>query len=570
MSRDEHVDEATAANILKAQTYKGITPDNRVVKERNFAELLERGIKEYPDKTYLIYYNDKGARSEYTYGRFNELVNRVADFMTGSLDLKRGDRISTVMFNHPETIAVYFAIWKLGGCVAPCNAGEDDDRIKFTIENSNAKVVFVREEYFERVSPMKKEIQCVEHMVGVGEKDFSDQGFFNFSAEIEKGSPEFTVAEEAELDDEALIIYTSGTTGPPKGVVLNQYNILADCRGMARWHDMTPDRRMMCVLPVHHVNGLIVTHCTPLYVGSSVVLNQRFQTKSFWERIERERVSLASVVPTLLEFLYMENEDISGRDLSEFRHILCGAGPLTVDLATRFEERFKQKIVHGYGLSETTCYSCFIPYDLDDRNHNRWMRDYGYPAIGIAIEPNEMAIHNDNGEEVAEDVRGEIVLRGHNIMKYYYKRPDANLDTFKFGWFRSGDEGFFKYDDKGNKYFFITGRLKELIIRGGINLSPFEIDEALMSIPGVKCGLAVGFDNKFYGEEVGAYVQLEEGSDLTGKDIMAKCREKLSFTKTPKVVIFGDDIPVTSTGKYQRNKLKGLFKQWESEQFREK
>ncbi|HZP82134.1 MAG TPA: fatty acid--CoA ligase family protein, partial [Chthonomonadaceae bacterium] len=169
-----------------------------------------------------------------------------------------------------------------------------------------------------------------------------------------------------------------------------------------------------------------------------------------------------------------------------------------------------------------------------------------------------------------EDARGEIVARGYNVMKYYFKRLDANRDTFAHGWFRSGDEGFYRTGTDGRAYFFITGRLKELIIRGGINYAPFDIDEALNAIPGVKAAMAVGFENRYYGEEVGAYVQLEAGAQLTEAEILRACREKLPFAKCPKVVVFGDTFPVTSTGKYQRNKLKPLFVQWKETQFREK
>jgi long-chain acyl-CoA synthetase len=153
-------------------------------------------------------------------------------------------------------------------------------------------------------------------------------------------------------------------------------------------------------------------------------------------------------------------------------------------------------------------------------------------------------------------------------MKYYDNNDEANEKTFSYGWFRSGDEGFYELDEHGRKYFFITGRLKELIIRGGVNLSPLEIDEVINRCPGVKSGIAVGFENDFYGEEVGAYVQKAEGSEITEKEVIEHCLKHLPFAKIPKVVIFGNDIPVTSTGKYQRNKCKPLFAEYRAKQFR--
>lgn len=197
------------------------------------------------------------------------------------------------------------------------------------------------------------------------------------------------------------------------------------------------------------------------------------------------------------------------------------------------------------------------------------MGEYGYPSIGIALDVNEMDIHTPDGKSVNEGERGEIVIRGVNVMKGYYRNEQANEHTFLNGWFRSGDEGFYSLDEAGRRYYFITGRLKELIIRGGVNLAPLEIDEIINRATGVKAGLAIGFENDWYGEEVGAYVQLKEGAEPNQDAIIAFCRKHLPFSKSPKVVVFGDDIPVTSTGKYQRNKLVHLFKEWKEKQFKE-
>ncbi len=338
----------------------------------------------------------------------------------------------------------------------------------------------------------------------------------------------------------------------------------------------------MNVLPIHHVNGIIVTLITPLYIGGSVVLNRQYQSSTFWARIAQEMVNVVSVVPTLLQFSceFAEHQQAAGKSiwgegvsreqLEPFRHVICGAGTLAVALAKRFEDQFGFPVLHGYGLSETTCYSCYLPIDLDWASHQNWMQHYGYPSIGCPINGNEMAIFDSagSGQQLGPGERGEICIRGHNVMKYYYQRPDANRETFKFGWFRSGDEGFYELDDRGRQFFFITGRLKELINRGGVKFSPFDIEEVLLGIPGVKVGLAVAFENDYYGEEVGAYIVLDEGTALTEATVLANCREHMSFEKSPKVVVFGTDIPVTTTGKYQRLKLRDRFSQWKSIQFR--
>jgi long-chain acyl-CoA synthetase len=356
----------------------------------------------------------------------------------------------------------------------------------------------------------------------------------------------------------------------PKGVVLVQYNLLVDAMAIAEWHRLSEDQRMMCVLPIHHVNGTVVTLMTPLCAGGSVVLNQRFHPDKFFERISIEKVTVVSVVPTLLQFLLHAKIQTDAYKLGQFRHIVCGAGPLTVELALKFEHVFNIPVIHGYGLSETTCYSCFLPIDLTTSERHFWLSRHGFPSIGVPLPVNDMAIHDVHGNEVLEGVRGEIVIKGHNVMKHYFQNPKANEDAFSHGWFRSGDEGFFQQDDQGRKFFFITGRIKEIIIRGGVNISPFEIDEVLMAMPGIQAGIAVAFDNDWYGEEVGAYVKLKEGSQLTERDIIDHCLKSLPFSKSPKVVVFGNEIPVTSTGKYQRARCKDLFAAWKNVQFSER
>ncbi|MBX7221487.1 MAG: AMP-binding protein, partial [Blastocatellia bacterium] len=373
-----------------------------------------------------------------------------------------------------------------------------------------------------------------------------------------------------EAEDEALIVYTSGTTGAPKGVVLTQANLVADAHTLAVWNQIEPSQRMMCVLPIHHVNGLVVTLITPMYAGASTVLNTRFYTETFWARIAAENVRIVSVVPTLLAFLLERPEFMKQQDVTCLSHIICGAGPLTVELGKAFEDTFGIRILHGYGLSETTCYSSMLPLELTPEEHAHWMRDFGFPSIGVALPGCEMAIHDLNGTPVAPLVRGEIVICGPTVMTGYFNRPEANEAAFTYGWFRSGDEGFFTCNEVGRAFYFITGRIKELIIRGGINLSPFEIDEVLNQIPGIKCGLAVGFENFWYGEEVGAYIVAQEGAVLDDATILAEARKHLPFHKSPKVVVRGTEIPVTSTGKYQRNKLKPLFEAYRQEQFKER
>lgn len=510
------------------------------------------------DESYLTFLNEDDNRTELSYSEFSEIVLNTARFLQ-SKGLKKGDRIATASHNHWHTVVHYFASWLLGLVVVPLNLGEDDERLDYILEEGDVKLIFVRDAYSDRISKILNNDDSFQDIETVICDELTDS-FIQTEGELN--------IEENLGEDEALIVFTSGTTGPPKAVVLTQRNLLEDARAISDWHDIDSNTRMMCVLPIHHVNGTVVTMITPFFAGGSTVLNRRFKVEKFFQIVDEEKVHVVSVVPTLLQYL---NSYYETRDLPEYptlKEIICGAGPLTVKVAKTFEDRFNIPIMHGYGLSETTCYSCFLPVDLPDEEHQKWISDFGFPSIGVPVPANEMEIHDPDGNPLPENERGEIVIRGVNVMMGYYNNREANEETFKHGWFRSGDEGFYVKDDQGRPFFFITGRLKELIIRGGVNLAPLEIDEVINKAPGVKSGIAVGFENDWYGEEVGAYIRLEENAEENKEGILSYCKEHLPHSKVPKVIVFGDQIPVTSTGKYQRRKVTHLFKEWKNVQFR--
>ncbi len=529
-------------------------------------ELLAARAAEEGSAEALVFLDGDGTRHAWSYRQLQRAVRAVAGFLRNS-GVAAGDRVATLSANHSDTVIQYLAAWSIGAVVVPINVGETDARVEYILRNSEARLLFARNEQVARAAALRDTLPNLQMIIATGAETSSTPHFQTALTHAPATPGE--VAAEAD----ALIIYTSGTTGDPKGVVLTQSNLLIDAFQIAAWHGLKRGDRTLCVLPIHHVNGIVVTLLTPWTAGATAVLCARFRTGSFFSWIAAERIAIVSVVPTLLAFLLRAAEagEISAPEaagISTFRHIICGAGPLTVELAQRFEERFGLRIVHGYGLSETTCFSCFLPTDLTAEQHRSWLGDHGFPAIGVALPCNEMAIHDPAGKPLAAGERGEIVIRGHNVMRGYFRNPSANAAAFTHGWFRSGDEGFWLPDEAGQAYFFITGRLKELIIRGGVNISPLEIDEVLMRIPGVRAGIAVGFEHSIYGEEVGAYVVADDDGAVSATAILAACSARLPRHKCPKVVVFGAEMPVTSTGKYQRNKVRHLFAAWANEEFR--
>jgi len=527
----------------------------------SFAAFFQSRISDQTlvNRPFLAYYDDdQQVHRTYSYAEFGTMVQRAAAFLHDRVGLRRGDRLATILFNHDVTVVLYFAAWISGITVVPLNVEEPTDKKRFILEHSEASVVCCWHSDVEEVNGLQRDLPALQHVIVLNDEGFMEM---NGHGVRDKKRPPSRVSSQPlhtfSLEDEALIVYTSGTTGLPKGVVLTVENLLIDADALATWHHFGENDRVMCVLPIHHVNGMVVTLITPLYCRGSLVLNRKFKSATFWRRLHKEHVTCVSVVPTLLEFLLDANEDLSPYKLDRFKGFICGAGPLLKDTAIRFEDRFHFPISHGYGLSETTCYSCFLPNDLSHEEHRHWLRDYEFPSIGVPLRHNTMTILNGKGQPLPEMSRGEICIRGGTVCAGYFKRDDANKAAFKWGWFRSGDEGFYARDRHGRPFFFISGRLKELIIRGGVNISPLEIDDALKSHPAVQFAMAVPFEHRYYGEEIAAYVVLRDGvSPPTEADVLAHCRRLLPFSKCPKVILFGQEVPYTSTGKPKRLALK--------------
>jgi len=531
---------------------------------RSFADFFRSRVcdRMLIDRPFLIYCDDDaGTHRSYTYAEFGRAVDHAATLLHDRVGLRRGDRLATILFNHDATVILYFAAWVSGITVVPINVEEPHGKKRFILDHSEAAAVCCWQTCLDEIMDIQPLVPSLRAVIAV-----SENGFHEAAIPHSNGNARFTPfgsvhsSFSGSLEDEALIVYTSGTTGPPKGVVLTAANLLADADAISDWHGFGIDDRLMCVLPIHHVNGTVVTLITPFYFKGSVALSRRFRSASFWRKLAEERVTCISVVPTLLEFLIDADEDATLHELRHFRGFICGAGPLLKDTAVRFEDRFGFPIRHGYGLSETTCYSCFLPNELLPDEHRHWLRDFDFPSIGAALRHTEIAILDDKGRPLPEFSRGEICIRGATVCAGYYKREDANEGAFRWGWFRSGDEGFYVGDGQGRPFFFISGRLKELIIRGGVNISPLEIDDVLKSHPLVRFAMAVPFDHRYYGEEIAGYVVLRDPNVvLEARELLTHCRRMLPFSKCPKVIVFGQDIPYTSTGKPKRLELKTLL-----------
>jgi long-chain acyl-CoA synthetase len=496
---------------------------------RNISELLAQRVSVAPDKPFLFSQID--GRS-FTYADFNAAVNRAASMLSAA-GIKKGDVVSLLLPNSVEYVVAYFACWKIGALAGPVNSLLKAQEIAYVISNSEAKALLVNSEYLPLVNCVRDELPTLKSIINFDDEAVAEGG----SAE-----GELPIVSAISQEDEAIIIYTSGTTGKPKGCLLTHGNVIANARQISGWLGFTADDRLLTVMPLFHMNAVSVTTMAALYAGGSTVVSPRFSASRFWQIISDYRITSFGSVATMLSMLlsnYPEGVP-EGLKTEQLRFAMCGSAPVPAEVMKRFEDTFHCLVIEGYGLSESTCRSTFNPPD-----QRRRAGSCGLP-IG-----NEMNVVDEEDREVGEGELGEIVLRGDNILKGYYKNPEATASAFRNGWFHTGDIGYRDADG----FYYVVDRKSDMIIRGGENIYPREIDEVLYEHPSVTSAAVVGVPDDLYGEEVAAFVVLKDGMKVSEEELIDFCKARLADYKCPKTVRFVKDIPKGPTGKLLKREL---------------
>src|SRR5687767_3071696 len=442
------------------------------------------------------------------------------------------------MPNSAEYIIAYFACWKLGALAGPVNSLLKPHELIYIISNSEAKVLLVHSEFSTVVGEIHAELPALSAVVNF---DDEIQATRDLSPDVEL--PEIRITKE----DEAIIIYTSGTTGKPKGCLLTHGNVIANARQITEWLKISSADRLLTIMPLFHMNAVSVTTMSALYAGGSTVISPKFSASRFWKIISDFQITSFGSVATMLSMLlttYPEGVPV-GLKTDQLRFAMCGSAPVPAEVMKKFEETFNCPVIEGYGLSESTCRSTFNPPDERRRAGSCGM------TIG-----NEMKVFDDDDREVPDGELGEIVLRGENILKGYFKNPDANERAFRGGWFHTGDVGY--RDEEG--FFYIADRKSDMIIRGGENIYPREIDELLFSHPSIQTAAVIGVPDDLYGEEVAAFVVLKKGEKASEEDLINFCKAHLADYKCPKTFRFVEDIPKGPTGKLLKRELAKMVK----------
>lgn len=476
-----------------------------------------------------------------TYGRLQEHCRELARVLLMN-GLSPGDTVSLMMHNGYQTARLLLGIMYAGLRVQPVNLLAQPSQLRYVLEHSDTRLVFCAHEFVDRLrAPLEAITASGERDIAVFPLNPDQIDIFDdpYIAHV----PLPPVAES----DEALLMYTSGTTGVPKGVIQTHRAVVSGGMFTSDAHALAPADRVLCALPLYHINGQIVTTVAPLVHGGSVVMPHRFSASNFWQLAASHRCTWINVVPTIIAYLLNGPEPRSlGLDVSAIRFCRSASAPLAPEQHRAFEAKFGIGVIETMGLTETNAPAFTNPLDPA-------LRKIGSPGQAYG---NEARIADATGRTLGPGEPGEIMIRGDNVMKGYYKSPAQTAEAFDVdGWLHTGDIGYLDADG----FVYVTGRIKELIIKGGENIAPREIDEALLRHPCVLEAAAVGIPDASYGQEILACVVAKPGMAVSEEELLAFCRTELGPYKTPRQVLLVDELPKGPSGKVQRLKLAELY-----------
>lgn len=488
-----------------------------------------------------------------TYGQLDAMSNKVANALT-EMGIGHGDKVALLCPNLPFFPVVYYGIMKAGAAVVPTCVLFTAREIEYQLRDSEAKAIFAFEGTPElpmgaAAKAAFDEVDSCEHLVVLPKEMMGASPFPDHKTlpQLIATQPETFEIYPTAPDDTCAILYTSGTTGQPKGAELTHLNLYSNVTTTHLIHlpvlDFTDGQQktVLITLPLFHTTGQTVQMNTNIYGGNRVVLLPRFEPQATLDVMVKEKVNFWVGVPTMYWAL-LKYADETGYDISKIAENMnvctSGGAPMPVEVMKAFEAKFKVRVMEGYGLSETSPLCTFNHFEKPSKPG----------TVGQAIFGVDVRCFDENDQEVPRGTRGEVVIRGTNVMKGYYKRPEATAEAFRNGWFHSGDIGIM--DDEG--YLAIVDRKKDMILRGGYNIYPRELEEIIMTHPDVSLVAVLGVHDDRLGEEVKAYVVLNKDAEMSAEAFIDWCKTQFAANKYPRYVEFRDSLPIGNTGKISK------------------
>jgi long-chain acyl-CoA synthetase len=474
----------------------------------------------------------------FTYGEFDARTDALAGGFA-ELGVKPGEVVSVFLPNCLEFLEAWWAIIKAGGVLGPVNPAYVGPEAAYVIGHSDAVALITDQRGASVLEPHRGELAALHEVVSIdggGDLQLADLA----------GRGAAVPSPARGLDDLASILYTSGTTGKPKGAMLTHRNLLVNTTQGAELLPLAAGERVGMLLPLFHANAQVATTLIPMMIGCEVVMWEKFSASKFWQTVEELHPVTISAVPTILAAV-LGAPGAPGRE-NPLRYVICGAAPLSVELLQTFQDRFGIRILEGYGMTETGCIASLNPFYGD--------RKVG--SIGLPLRGQEMRIVGEDGELAGTGDYGEIVIKGPNVMPGYLKNPEATADSIRDGWLYTGDIGYM--DEDG--YFYIVDRTKDMIIRGGENIYPREIEEVIYEHEAILEVAVIGVPHEVRGEEVLAVVALKPGMELDVDELTEFAAARLSKYKLPARFEIHGELPKTPTGKISKGPLREQYGSW--------
>jgi acyl-CoA synthetase (AMP-forming)/AMP-acid ligase II len=511
----------------------------------NTAEFLTISSAVVPDRDALVC-----GDTRVTYAEMASRVNRLANALQ-SLGVQRGTAVAVMAVNSPQYVETYYACAKLGAIFVPLNYRAKREELDFMVNDSEAQLLFVGERYLDLVAELRPKFGGVREYVCY---ESAQEGMHAYE-DLLAGAPDDELFVEIEDNDPSLLMYTSGTTALPKGVVLTYLTLSVYVTNTMNPADPTVERDVTLLsVPIHHVAGATAI-MSSIWGGRTLAILSQFEPEAWLETVQRERVTHSFIVPTMLKRI-MEHPRFDTYDLSSLKLITYGAAPMPYEVVCRAVDVFQCGLMNAYGQTETTSTLTYLGPDdhqiPKEEGAEREQKLRRLRSVGRAMDDIVIVIMDEKNEVLPAGEEGEICVSGPRVMREYHKQADETAQAIIDGWLHTGDVGY--QDEDG--YLFITGRTKDLIIRGGENISTGEIEDVLESHPKIAEAAVIGVPDAEWGEVVKAVVVLAPGEQATAEEIASYCKERLASYKAPAYVAFVPELPRNPLGKMLKTDLR--------------